>query len=147
MGTKVFDAGGKLMLSGDSCSDVAARLTDYTSRGAKVITAPQMIGAQWVAACTLPRTALPDDTTTLKLTDDDRSITKGLRDEPEFDDGCKVDELGLKRIVTGPSRRAVELRVEHLKRFGAELLGEIEENGSIWTAVVDTGGTDKVYRW
>ena len=146
MGTKVLDAGSKLMLSGDSCLEVEACLKDYTSRGARVITTPQKIGARWVAVCTLPRTALPDDTTRLKLTDD-QSISKGSRDEPELDDGCTVDELGFKRIVTGPSRRAVELRVEHLKRFGAELLGEIEENGSAWTAVVDTGGVDKAYRW
>jgi hypothetical protein len=147
MGAKVFDAGGKLMLSADSCLEVEARLNDYTSRGARVITAPQKVGPKWVAACTLPRTALPDDTTSLNLADADQSITKPLRDEPEFDDGCKVDELGFKRIVTGPNRRAVELRVEHLKRFGAEVLGDIEENGSIWTAVVDTAGADKAYRW
>ena len=147
MGTKVLDAGGKLMLSGDSCLEVEARLNDYTRRGAKVITAPQKLGANWVAVCTLPRAALPDDTTSLKLADADQATAKGLRDAPEFDDGCSVDELGFKRIVTGPSRRAVELRVEHLRRFGADLLGEIEENGSVWTAVVDTGGADKSYRW
>jgi len=147
MGTKVLDAGGKLMLSGELRSEVEARLNDFTSRGAKVIATLHKIGPNWVAACTLPRARLPDDTTTLKFNDLDQSTIKQTRNDPEFDDGCTVEEFGFKRLITGPTREAVELRVEHLKQFGADLVVDIEQNGDVWTAVVDMGGADKAFRW
>jgi hypothetical protein len=147
MATKVLDAGGKLMLSGEQRSEVEARLNEFKSRGSKVIAEPQQIGPNWVAACTLPRAKEPEATSSLKLSDPDQPIAKQASIEPEYDDGCTVEEIGFKRLITGPSRQAVELRIEHLKRFGAEVIVEIEENGDVWTAVVDTGGADKTFRW
>jgi hypothetical protein len=55
--------------------------------------------------------------------------------------------MGFKRLIRGPSEKHVKLRIEHLKRFGANLVGEIELDGDSWVAVVDTGGVDKTFRW
>ncbi len=147
MSVKVLDAGGKVMLSGDLRAEVEATLDDYLGRGAKLITAVEKLGPSWIAACTLPtKTSAADTTTTLRLNEILDASVKQSGMVPEFDDACTVEELGFKRIITGPSRQAVELRIEHMKQFGAELIGEIEQLGNQWTAVVDTGGADKTYR-
>lgn len=147
MVTKVLDAGGKLLVSGELRSEVEARLNDFTSRGAEVIATLHKIGPNWVATCTLPRARLLEDTASLKLTDRDQSTTKQTRSEPEFDHRCTVEEFGFKRLVTGPSREAVQLLVEHLKQLGATLVVDIEQSGDMWTAVVDTAGADELSRW
>ncbi len=149
MAVKVLDAGGKLMFSGDLRAEVGAALDGCLARGAKLITPVERLGGFWVAACTLPRKSSPDDSSTsLRLSDlADDARSKSLRDAPEFDDGCTVEEFGFKLIITGPSSKAVELRIEHLKQFGADVIGSIEQDGDHWTVVVDTGGADKAYRW
>lgn len=147
MGTKILDAGGKLMLSSDLRGEVEASLNDYLERGAKLISAVQKLGSTWVAACTLPpKLTAADDSDTLSFADATNVHTLSA-DSPEFDDHCTVEEVGFKRIITGPSRKAVELRIEHLKQFGAELEVEIEQQGERFIAVVDTGGADKAYQW
>lgn len=147
LSVKVLDAGGKLMLSGDLRAEVEASLDDHVRRGAKVISAVQKLGTSWVAACTLPTTSDGEDGTTLGLGDLSEGIGPPSSKDPEFDDHCTVEEFGFKRIITGPTKRAVELRIAHLRQFGADLIGDIELVGDKWTAVVDTGGADKAYRW
>ena len=147
MGVKILDAGGKLLISGEVRAEVEAMLAKHERRGSMGVAAIQRVGNLWVAACTLPTEPMDADSTqTLQLADIEKHVSPSSP-EPEFSDGCKVDEVGFKRIITGPTRRAVELRLEHLKQFGAELVGQIEEDGGAWVAVADTGGADKTYKY
>jgi hypothetical protein len=147
MGVKILDAGGKLVLSGEDRAEIEAMLARHVRRGAIPVAEAQRVGNVWVAACTLPTKSLDADITQTLHFAEIREPARRKGPEPEFSDGCQVEELGLKRIITGPSRRAVELRLEHLKQFGAELIGEIEEEGGAWVAVADTGGADKTYKY
>jgi len=147
MGVKILDAGGKLVLSGEDRAEVEAALQKHVQLGSAGVAAIQRVGNLWVAACTLPTKSMgADSTQTLQLADI-KQHAKPASPEPEFSDGCRVDEIGFKRIITGPTKRAVELRLEHLKQFGAELVGQIEEDGGAWVAVADTGGADKTYKY
>jgi hypothetical protein len=144
MVAKVLDAGDRLMINGDTEQEVNEALTAQLAKGSKVVTATVAVGRKWVAACTLAATS--DETSDLSLSAQEHSY-KSVEDQPEVDDGCVVEKLGLKRIVRGPSERQVRLRIEHLMRFGAELVGEVEQDGDSWIAVLDTGGMDKTFRW
>jgi len=73
------------------------------------------LDGKWVAACTHP-----------------------VRSEG---DPCKVEHLGLKRIVTGPTRGLVRLKAEELVQMGGTLIGDVENVDGTWTALCDTGGT------
>lgn len=134
---KVLDAGDRLLLSGASAEEVQQALDRQVERGAQVVTPPCQVGRSWTAACTVPPSAgAADDTTTLSLA----QITQAA-EKPRYDtnDGCRIEEMGLKRMVFGPSRAAVERRLEYLQQFGAQLLGEIEQIGEEWVAVLDMG--------
>lgn len=50
---------------------------------------------------------------------------------------CKVEALGYTRIVRGPTREAVQIKVEELKQMGGVLRGEIEAAGGQWMAVCE----------
>ena len=108
---KVADAGPNLMISGNSRTSVQAALDRLLAQGATLVSAPSQNGAKWYAACSHP-----------------------AREQFE----CKVEKLGLKRVVTGPTRQAVADKVADLKAFGATLVGDIEEIDGRWTAVCDT---------
>jgi hypothetical protein len=78
------------------------------------------LGSEWVAACTFPI-------------------------QSDWAEKTKVEKLGLKRIVTGPTKASVQLTVAEM---GAALIGDIEEIDGTWTAVCDTGGTQNSgFRW
>ncbi len=147
MALKVLDAGSSLMLTGDTREEVDAALTGYVARGSKVVTQAVAVGNRWTAACTLPASEAEGDSSDDMQLSDYQAKARAGGSDPEVDDGCTVEELGFKRIVYGPSKRHVLLRVEHMKRFGAELVGEIEQDGARWVAIVDTGGADKSFRW
>jgi hypothetical protein len=48
-----------------------------------------------------------------------------------------VEKLGMKSIITGATREAVEVKLKELLGFGARLDGEIELVDGMWTAVCD----------
>ena len=48
-----------------------------------------------------------------------------------------VEKFGMKSIVTGPTREAVDDKVRELVEFGARLDQEIEQIDGVWTAVLD----------
>jgi hypothetical protein len=52
--------------------------------------------------------------------------------------GCKVEEMGSIRIVTGPTLAAVTAKVEELAQFGAVLTREIECTADVWIAVCES---------
>lgn len=145
MAVKVLDAGGKLVLTCDLRLELEAALEEFMRQGARVVSPPGRLGSTWVAACTVPPSMSSEPNSTLTLAESETAGTS--HEQPEFEDGCTIAELGFKRIITGPSKRAVELRIEHFKKYGADVLGEVEQQGSDWVAVVDTGGADKEYRW
>jgi hypothetical protein len=61
---------------------------------------------------------------------------------------CKVEKLGFKRILTGPTKASVQLKVADLVQMGATLIGDIEDVDGTWTALCDTGGTQNTgFKW
>ena len=119
-GVKILGAGEKVVLSGTDREEVKSVLRAYVGRGAKVVAPPALLGIEWVAACTFPIQSRSADKT-------------------------KVEELGFKRIVTGPTKASVQLRVADM---GATLIGDIEELDGTWTAACDTGGTQNTgFKW
>jgi hypothetical protein len=109
----VFDAGPHLMISGYERAAVQKALDELSGKGARVLSPITHVGDKWMASCEHPAVRLSE---------------------------CKVEKLGLTSIVTGPTRQAVQTKVEELVELGARLTGEIEEDGGVWTAVCDSGG-------
>ena len=106
----VFDSGDQLMVSGKSRMSVLIALEELGKNGSKVLSPVQKIGNKWMATCDRP--AAPDS-------------------------GCKVEEIGFMRIVTGPSREAVSERLDELIDKGARLVHDLEEARGVWTAVCE----------
>ena len=107
---KVVDTGAALMISG-SRSAVEAAMQDLVAKGSVALSVASQVGARWYASCTHPG-------------------QKNLE--------CKVESVGLKRVITGSSRQVVADKVADMVSFGAKLVGEIEEVDGRWTAVCDT---------
>jgi hypothetical protein len=107
---QVFDGGEHLIVSGPSQLSVLTALEELAKTGSKVRSPIQKVGNKWIATCDRP---------------------------PEEGDGCKVEELGFMRIVTGPSREAVAGRVNELVSRGARLVHDLEEARGVWTAVCE----------
>ena len=107
---QVFDSGKHLIVSGPSQLSVLNALEDLSKTGAKVISPIQKVGNKWMATCDHPPTA---------------------------GSGCKVEELGFMRIVTGPSREGVEEKLQELLHSGARLVHDIEQAQGVWTAVCE----------
>lgn len=107
----VFDSGDQLMVSGRSRMSVLMALDELGKNGSKVLSPIQKIGNKWMATCDRP--AAPDS-------------------------GCKVEEIGFMRIVTGPTREAVsEKLAELIDSKGARLVHDLEEARGVWTAVCE----------
>ena len=92
---KRLDAGGDILISGETREEVDAALKDLVSRGADVVTPLSLVGRSWVAACTQPTNASElDRTSTLDLRDIQAAMRK-RRPEAAL---CQVEEAGLKQI-------------------------------------------------
>ncbi|MGQ0508989.1 MAG: hypothetical protein ACT4P9_00110 [Betaproteobacteria bacterium] len=146
MAVRVLDAGGgKVMLTGDARSEVEAALQKYLDSGSKVIAVVALVGRSWVAACTPPATVESlDDSQTLKLSEISERIGMG-QDDTEL---CRVETVGFKKFITGPTRVVVAAKVDELKQFGAIQIGEVEAVDGQWTAMVDTADAKSTgYRW
>jgi hypothetical protein len=107
---QVFDSGAHLIVSGPSQLAVLNALEELATNGSKVLSPIQKIGNKWMATCDHPPTA---------------------------GSGCKVEELGLMKIVTGPTREGVEEKVQELLDRGARLVHDIEQAQGVWTAVCE----------
>ena len=107
---QVFDGGAHLIVSGPSQLSVLNALEELAKSGSKVLSPIEKVGNKWIATCDRP--------------------TAG-------DNGCKVEELGFMRIVTGPTREAVSEKVEELLSKGARLVHDLEEARGVWTAVCE----------
>jgi len=107
---QIFDSGDQLMVSGKSRMSVLIALEELGKNGAQVLSPIQKIGNKWMATCARP--AVPDS-------------------------GCKVEELGFMRIVTGPTREAVSEKLAELIDQGARPVHDLEEARGVWTAVCE----------
>jgi hypothetical protein len=113
---KIFEAGANLIVSGSSKAAVEEALGRLAKSGAEVISHITQVGDKWMASCTNPKVNVA---------------------------ACKVEVAGLMRIITGPTREAVDEKVRDLVQFGAVLVSDIELNDGVWTAVCDTGGRSR----
>jgi class 3 adenylate cyclase len=113
---RVFDAGPHLIVSGYDRVKVARELDRLAATGARAVSPITQVGDKWMVTC----------------------------EHPDSRPGqCRVETLGYKRIVTGPTRMAVAVKVRELEQTGDRLEGEIEQDGEVWTAVCDTGGAGR----
>src|SRR6267142_465091 len=113
---RIFEAGANLIVSGSSKAAVEQALERLSKGGAEVISHITQVGDKWMASCTNPKVNVA---------------------------ACKVEVAGLMRIITGPTREAVDEKVRDLVQFGAVLVSDIELNDGVWTAVCDTGGRSR----
>jgi class 3 adenylate cyclase len=107
---QVFDAGSHLVVSGYSQLSVLSAVEDLERQGVQLRSPISKMGNKWLATCSQLPTAADD---------------------------CKVEELGLMRIVTGPTREGVEDKVQQLLQSGARLVHDIDEASGIYTAVLE----------
>jgi class 3 adenylate cyclase len=113
---RVFDAGPHVIVSGYDRVKVARERDRLVAAGARAVAPIAQVGEKWMVTC----------------------------EHPDSRPGqCRVETLGFKRIVTGPTRRAVADKVSELEQVGDRLVGEIEQYGEEWTAVCDTGGAGR----
>ena len=105
----ISDAGTHFIVSGPTRESVEAELARMAAKGVKVLAAPALVGAKWMATCENRRAAMR----------------------------VNVEKLGMKSIITAASREAVEVKLRELLGFGARLDGEIELVDGLWTAVCD----------
>jgi hypothetical protein len=106
---QVFDAGTHFVISGPSRSSVEDALKSLSKDGYVALTAPAQVGAKWIASCSDPKRSR-----------------------------ATVEEMGLQRIITGPTRECVEDKVRELRQFGAVLINDIQCTEGTWMAVCDT---------
>jgi len=105
----ISDAGTHFIISGPSRESVEAELARLGAEGANVLATPMLVGAKWIATCENRRAAMR----------------------------VNVEKFGMKSIITGASREAVEVKLKELLGFGARLDREIEFVDGTWTAVCD----------
>jgi class 3 adenylate cyclase len=106
---QVFDAGTHYMVSGYSEASVNEAVQKLVAKGCKLIAPVARVGSKWLASIENPRLAVE----------------------------AKVEEFGFKRVVTAPTREAVDLKVQDLVERGASLIQEPELADGMWTAVCE----------
>ena len=106
---RISDAGSHFIISGTTRERVAATLERLAADGARLLAEPTMVGSRWMATCENRRQAVR----------------------------VNVEQLGLKSIVSAPTREAVEAKVRELQQFGASVVQEIECVDGVWTAVCE----------
>lgn len=105
----VSDAGAHLMVSAYTEDSVRALLERFAAEGRRILAQPTRIGSKWFASVEKPGAA-----------------------------EATVRALGLKRLVSGATREAVDAKVAELLEFGAKLVQEPECVDGVWTAVCET---------
>ena len=109
MSATVSDAGTHFIVSGSDEASVAAKVAELSAGGMRLLAAPARIGNKWIATLENPRTAAP----------------------------VHVERFGMKSIVTGPTREAVEEKLSQLQFGGARIEQPPELVDGVWTAVCD----------
>jgi class 3 adenylate cyclase len=106
---KMFDAGTHLVVSGFSESAVRELLRKLEAEGHRLMSPVVQVGSKWLASVSNPKLAVE----------------------------AKVEELGFKRIVTGPTREAVALKLQDLVELGSTVVQAPELADGVWTAVCE----------
>ena len=106
---QVFDAGTHYLVSGYSRDGVNAAVEKLAAQGSKLISPISQIGRKWLASVTNPKLAVE----------------------------ATVQELGFKRVITGPTREAVELKLQDFIERGSSLVQAPELTDGVWTAVCE----------
>jgi hypothetical protein len=104
----VSDAGPHLLISAPTEAAVREALKEFVAKGRRITSEPIRSANKWFASV----------------------------DKPEAE-GATVASFGNKRMVSGPTRESVELKLAELQEFGAILLHEIECIDGVWTAVCE----------
>jgi len=105
---QVFDAGTHYMVSGYSEASVREAVDKLAAKGGALISEISKVGAKWMASVANPRAG-----------------------------GARVEELGFKRIVSAPTREAVDVKLRELLEMGATLVQGTELVDGVWTAVCE----------
>lgn len=105
----VVDAGTHYLISGTSEASVQKALAELAANGCPTLSPISQIGSKWFASAQNPKHAVQ----------------------------AKVEAMGLKRLVTGPTREAVEEKVAELVGMGASLVHEPELFDGQWSAVCE----------
>jgi len=105
----VSDAGSHFIVSAATRDSVEEALERLLAQGSKLIAPPALIGNTWMATVDNPKRAVL----------------------------ATVEKFGMKSIVTGPTREAVDAKVRELVEFGARLDQDAEQIDGVWTAVLD----------
>lgn len=106
---QLFDAGTHYIVSGASEAAVQDAVRRLGQQGASLLSPAAQVGNKWLA-----------------------SVGKAALSVP-----ATVEALGFKRIVSGPTREAVEAAVQDLLERGAVLVSEAELADGVWTAVCE----------
>ena len=106
---QVFDAGTHYMVSGYSEDSVREAVQKLTAAGGKLIAPLSQMGRKWLASVSNPRLEIE----------------------------ARVEEMGFTRVITGPTKEAVQLKVEDLLERGSTLVQAPELNDGVWTAVCE----------
>jgi len=106
---QVFDAGSHYMVSGYSEESVRDAVQKLVAGGGKLIAPLSQMGRKWLASVS----------------------------NPKLDVEARVEEMGFKRVITGPTREAVQLKVQDLVERGSTLVQEPELADGVWTAVCE----------
>jgi hypothetical protein len=106
---RISDAGSHFIVSGSTRTSVEAVLERLGREGAKLLSPPALVGARWMATCENRRHSAR----------------------------VNVEQFGLKSVVSGATREAVEAKVRDLMQFGASLVQEVECVDGVWTAVCE----------
>ena len=106
---RVFDAGTHFVVSGSSEAAVRAKVKELEAQGQRLLSAIVQVGSKWLASVDNPRLEVP----------------------------ATVQELGFKRLISGPTREAVMATVRDLVDRGAVLVQEAELADGVWTAVCE----------
>jgi hypothetical protein len=105
---QVFDAGTHYMVSGYSEASVREAVQKLALQGGKLISEIAKVGAKWMASVDNPLAA-----------------------------GASIEEFGFKRVISGPTRESVEVKMRELLELGATLVQEAELADGVWTAVCE----------
>ena len=106
---QVFDAGSHYMVSGYSEEGVREAVQKLIAGGGRLIAPLSQMGRKWLASVS----------------------------NPKLDVEAKVEEMGFTRVITGPTREAVELKVQDLVERGSTIVRAPELADGVWTAVCE----------
>jgi class 3 adenylate cyclase len=106
---QVFDAGTHYMVSGYSEESVRDAVQKLSEGGGKLIAPLSQMGRKWLASVSNPKLEIE----------------------------ARVEEMGFKRVITGPTEEAVQLKLQDLVERGSTVVQAPELADGVWTAVCE----------